>query len=168
MSCQCHRPQVPPCPPHAPLCQSRSRVVSHPLPWGLGRHPLSSTPRGVSLPIFECDFKEWKMRLCVFIKKWCLTACCLRLFVPGDHFSVTSAWGLRREDVGNPSFSPWRSGFFCHLPDKQKWPLVHISVMFGMAGGESALQSFLHIKHVSMWLFSHPHCTFWAFDCVWH
>lgn len=36
---------------------------------GSARPPLLSThSRGVSLPIFECDFKEWKRILCVFIK----------------------------------------------------------------------------------------------------
>lgn len=50
---------------------SRAAVWCRALSPGAGsaRPPLLSThSRGVSLPIFECDFKEWKRILCVFIK----------------------------------------------------------------------------------------------------
>lgn len=68
----CHCPQGAILPAACPLVPvALPCVVSRPLPLGLGWHTLPShllTPWGVPLPIFECDFKEWKMRLCVFIK----------------------------------------------------------------------------------------------------
>lgn len=108
VSATTHR--APPRPPHAPSCQSRCRVVSHPLPLGLGSHTLPShllTPRGVSLPIFECDFKEWKMRLCVFIKKMVPDSLAVSdSFVPSDHFQPLLGWGLRGEGLGGASSPP--------------------------------------------------------------
>lgn len=64
MSCQCHYPQGATSPAACPLVPvALPCVVSSVLPQRLGwltlpSHPL--TPWGVSLPIFECDFKVRK------------------------------------------------------------------------------------------------------------
>lgn len=71
MSCQWPPPTGATLPTACPRASRAAVCGVAPSPPGAGwAHPplLSTLSWGVSLPIFECDFKEWKMRLCVFIK----------------------------------------------------------------------------------------------------
>lgn len=168
MSCQCHCPWAPPHPPHAP-CASRAAMCGvAPSPPGLGRHPplLSTHSRGVSLPIFECDFRVENdtMR---FYKKWCLTPRCLRLFVSGDHFSTSTRLGPERGSwwhqvpsslwqaqalfwarLGYSTPSPtWPSVQCPHPPPGSRGLLPTLGVTFELTRATSALLSPLHFRH---------------------